>query len=88
MPSALSKKGLSSGLITQKQYDKLPPHLLDAIVKKKMKGPMKAKPMKKKQSAPPRKRPAPRRRVAKAVGGKGAKSNMSGPKGKDKKPKK
>jgi len=36
MPSELGKKGLEKGLITQKQYDKLPPHLLDAIVKKKM----------------------------------------------------
>lgn len=36
MPSELSKKGLDKGLITQKQYDKLPAHLLDAIVKKKM----------------------------------------------------
>ena len=36
MPSDLSKKGLEKGLITQKQYDKLPAHLLDAIVKKKM----------------------------------------------------
>ena len=36
MPSELSKKGLDKGLITKRQYDKLPPHLLDAIVKKKM----------------------------------------------------
>jgi len=36
MPSELAKKGLDKGLITQKQYDKLPPHLVDAIVKKKM----------------------------------------------------
>jgi hypothetical protein len=36
MPSELGKKGLEKGLITQKQYDKLPAHLLDAIVKKKM----------------------------------------------------
>ena len=38
MPSAYSKKGLDDGLITQKQYDKLPAHLLDAIVKKKRSG--------------------------------------------------
>ena len=37
MPSELGKKGLEKGLITKKQYDKLPPHLLDAIVKSKMK---------------------------------------------------
>ena len=47
MPSELSKKGLEKGLITQKQYDKLPPHLLDAIVKKKM-GMKKKAPVKKK----------------------------------------
>lgn len=75
----MAKKGLSSGLITQKQYDKLPPHLLDAIVKKKMA--TGAKPMKK-QKAPPRKRPAPRRRVAKAVGGKGTGGKKGGKGGK------
>ena len=37
MPSELGMKGLKAGLITKKQYDKLPAHLLDAIVKKKMK---------------------------------------------------
>lgn len=37
MPSELGKKGLEKGLITQKQYNNLPPHLVDAIVKKKMK---------------------------------------------------
>ena len=49
MPSAMSKKGLDKGLITQKQYDKLPSHLLDAIVNSKMKkmGGGKPKPMKK-----------------------------------------
>jgi len=59
MPSALSKKGLDKGLITQKQYDKLPAHLLDAIVKSKMKkggGGMKkpnnVKPVKKKPKKP------------------------------------
>lgn len=38
MPSELGKKGLEKGLITQNQYNKLPAHLVDAIVKKKMKG--------------------------------------------------
>ena len=47
MPSELSKKGLEKGLITKKQYDKLPAHLLDAIVKSKMKGVKKKKPSKK-----------------------------------------
>ena len=54
MPSALSKKGLDKGLITQKQYDKLPAHLLDAIVKSKMKSgkkPNKVKPVKKPKGA-------------------------------------
>jgi hypothetical protein len=37
MPSELGKKGLEKGLITQNQYNKLPAHLVDAIVKKKMK---------------------------------------------------
>ena len=71
----MAKKGLSSGLITQRQYDKLPPHLLDAIVKKKMRsgGAKKAKP-----APAPRKRVAPRRRVAKAVGGKGASGGKKG----------
>ena len=36
MPSEISKKALDSGLITKKQYDKLPAHLLDAISKSKM----------------------------------------------------
>ncbi len=36
MPSEMSKKALESGLITKKQYDKLPPKLLDAISKKKL----------------------------------------------------
>ena len=48
MPSEISKKALESGLITQKQYDKLPDHLLDAISKKKMG--MKKKPVKKKKN--------------------------------------
>ena len=47
MPSELSKKGLEKGLITQKQYDKLPEKLLDAIVTKKMGGQKKTKKKKK-----------------------------------------
>tara|TARA_Y100001937_G_scaffold36481_1_gene52282 strand:+ start:9507 stop:9680 length:174 start_codon:yes stop_codon:yes gene_type:complete len=47
MPSELGMKGLKKGLITQKQYDNLPPHLLDAIVKSKMKGGKKVKSVKK-----------------------------------------
>ncbi len=45
MPSEISKKALDMGLITKKQYDKLPDHLLDAIAKKKMG--MKKNPVKK-----------------------------------------
>ena len=37
MPTADLKKALKDGLISQKQYDKLPPHLLEAIVKSKRK---------------------------------------------------
>ena len=36
MPSELAKEGLKKGLITKKQYDKLPEKLLDAIVKKEI----------------------------------------------------
>ena len=54
MPSELSKKGLDKGLITQKQYDKLPSNLLDAIVKSKM-GKPKAKPKKKSGPTGPKK---------------------------------
>ena len=45
MPLEDHKKALKDGLISQKQYDKLPPHLLTAIVKSKMK----LKPKRKKQ---------------------------------------
>lgn len=46
----MGMKGLKAGVITQKQYDKLPPHLLDAIVKKKMKDmPKKSAPKKPKR---------------------------------------
>lgn len=52
MPTELSKKGLKEGYLTQKQYDKLPDKLLDAIVLKKMgeqkKAKKKTKPKKKK----------------------------------------
>ena len=44
MPSELAQKALKDGLISQKQYDKLPEKLLDAIVKSKRK---KSKPDKK-----------------------------------------
>jgi predicted RNA-binding protein associated with RNAse of E/G family len=35
MPSETLKKALKEGLITQKQYDKLPEKLLEGIVKSK-----------------------------------------------------
>jgi len=35
MPSEMLKKAVSDGLITQKQYDKLPEKLLNAIVASK-----------------------------------------------------
>jgi len=53
MPSAMSKKALEKGMITQKQYNNLPPALLEAVVKSKMKNgggmkkPNKVKPVKK-----------------------------------------
>ena len=37
MPSEIAKKGLADGLLTQKQYDKLPEKLLEGIVKSKRK---------------------------------------------------
>ena len=43
----MSKKALEMGLITQKQYNNLPPALLEAIAKKKLSG---VKPTKKKKS--------------------------------------
>lgn len=38
MPSELLKKALKDGLISQKQYDKLPEKLLEGIVKHKKGG--------------------------------------------------
>ena len=37
MPSEMTMKALKDGLITQKQYDKLPEKLLEGIVKSKRK---------------------------------------------------
>jgi len=37
MPSDSHKAALQKGIITQKQYDKLPPKLLDGIIKSKSK---------------------------------------------------
>ena len=34
MPSEMLKKALKDGLITKKQYDKLPPKMLEGLVKK------------------------------------------------------
>jgi hypothetical protein len=53
MPTPQQKKALDNGLLTQKQYDKLPSALLDGIIKSKMKNgggkkkPNKVKPVKK-----------------------------------------
>lgn len=38
MPSETAKKALKDGIITQKQYDKLPEKLLEGIIKSKRKG--------------------------------------------------
>lgn len=47
MPLEDHMKAMKEGVITKKQYDKLPPHLLTAIIKSKKKN-MKPKPKKKK----------------------------------------
>ena len=43
MPSESHKKALDEGLITKKQYDKLPEKLLDGIIKSKRGGGKKKK---------------------------------------------
>tara|TARA_R110002072_G_scaffold139844_1_gene283599 strand:- start:246 stop:407 length:162 start_codon:yes stop_codon:yes gene_type:complete len=48
MPSEMTKKALADGLITQKQYDKLPEKLLEGIVKSKRKKGGAKKPKRKK----------------------------------------
>lgn len=52
MPSEVLKKALKDGLLTQKQYDKLPEKLLEGIVKSKKGGGGK------KKKAAPKKAPA------------------------------
>ena len=47
MPSKISQKALKDGLITKKQYDKLPAHLLDKVAAHKIA--MKKKETKKKK---------------------------------------
>ena len=49
MPSETAKKALKDGLITKKQYEKLPPHFLEAIIKSKRKGGKKGKSVKDKK---------------------------------------
>lgn len=51
MPTAEQKKALDDGLLTKKQYDKLPSALLDGIIKSKKGGGKK----KKKAPAKPKK---------------------------------
>tara|TARA_R110000772_G_scaffold11488_3_gene35912 strand:- start:570 stop:824 length:255 start_codon:yes stop_codon:yes gene_type:complete len=48
------KKALKDGLLTQKQYDKLPEALLDGIIKSKRSG-------KGKKKTAPKKKPAPKK---------------------------
>ena len=43
MPDAKHLKAVKEGWITRKQYDKLPPHLLEAIIKSKKKSGKKVK---------------------------------------------
>lgn len=47
MPLEDHKKAMDKGLISKKQYDKLPAHLLTAIIKSKKKKPPPAKKKKK-----------------------------------------
>ena len=63
MPSEATKKALKDGLITQKQYDKLPEKLLEAIVKSKNKGVRKVVKNKKEQEV----KPKPRKKQANRV---------------------
>lgn len=72
----MGKKGLEKGLITQKQYDKLPAHLLDAIVKSKMK--KGAKVMKKPNNPKPVKKPAGARVKKPQVDNRGKKGKKGG----------
>tara|TARA_R110002096_G_scaffold206863_3_gene393139 strand:- start:903 stop:1100 length:198 start_codon:yes stop_codon:yes gene_type:complete len=65
MPSEIAKKGLKDGLLTQKQYDKLPEKLLEGIVKSK----------RKKGGGKPKKAVA-KKKVATKKGKKGTKTNM------------
>ena len=68
MPSEIAKKGLKDGLLTQKQYDKLPEKLLEGIVKsKRKKGAV--------GGGKPKKAP-PKKKVATKKGKKGTKTNM------------
>ena len=53
MPLEDHKKAMDKGLISKKQYDKLPAHLLTAIIKSKKKKPP---PAKKKKKPPPAKK--------------------------------
>tara|TARA_R110000851_G_scaffold12704_1_gene43990 strand:+ start:1033 stop:1185 length:153 start_codon:yes stop_codon:yes gene_type:complete len=48
MPLEDHKKAMDDGVISKKQYEKLPPHLLTAIIKSKKKN-MKPVPTKKKK---------------------------------------
>ncbi len=75
MPSEMQKKALKDGLLTQKQYDKLPSALLDGIIKSKMKNGKKPK-------------AKPSGAGASRVKGSTRKAKPSGPKGKGKKGKK
>lgn len=74
MPTASQQKALKDGLLTQKQYDKLPSALLDGIIKSKRGGGKgKKKPMRRptKGGAGGRKKPnPPMKPMGKGKGGK------------------
>tara|TARA_R110000737_G_scaffold234107_1_gene247131 strand:- start:486 stop:704 length:219 start_codon:yes stop_codon:yes gene_type:complete len=63
MPTPEQKKALDDGLLTKKQYDKLPSALLDGIIKsKRKKGGGKPKEVKPKKPPAKKKAPAKRRK--------------------------
>ena len=81
MPTPDQKKALDDGLLTKKQYDKLPSALLDGIIKSKRKKgggkPKYADPNKKLPTKPaPKQTPRPKKGAPKKGGKKGKKNNM------------
>ena len=90
MPTPDQKKALEAGLLTKKQYDKLPSALLDGIIKSKRKKGVSGAPKKKGGGKPkyadpnkklptkpaPKQTPRPKKVAPKKGGKKGTKNNM------------